>query len=130
SAGVGLGPSGAMTASRPSADVVISWHTQPTMGSIRKVLADFKASEGDHVFLTVSDGGELLTRYLPAAPPGMPPLNRALYLIGYTAPVTSEQEGLRLIGARVGLPETATREEIFARLRERGDRDILGFLGG
>jgi hypothetical protein len=127
---LGMAPGGSLTASSPSGDVVISWHNQPTMGSIRNVLADFKASEGDHVFLTVSDGGELLTRYLPAAPPGMPPLNRALYLIGYTAPVTSEQEGLRLIGARVGLPETATREEIFARLRERGDRDILGFLGG
>ena len=60
----------------------------------------------------------------------MPPLNRALYLIGYTAPVTSEAEGLRLIGARIGLPESATREEVFARLRERGDRDILGYLGG
>ncbi|MDA0634175.1 hypothetical protein OUY22_12180 [Nonomuraea sp. MCN248] len=127
---LGMAPGGSLTASSPSGDVVISWHNQPTMGSIRNVLADFKASEGDHVFLTVSDGGELLTRYLPAAPPGMPPLNRALYLIGYTAPVTSELEGLRLIGARVGLPETATREEVLARLRERGDRDILGFLGG
>jgi hypothetical protein len=100
------------------------------MGSIRNVLADFKANEGDHVFLTVSDGGELLTRYLPAAPVSLPPLNRALYLIGYTAPVNSELEGLRLIGARIGLPDTVTRDEVLARLRERGDRDILGFLGG
>jgi hypothetical protein len=44
--------------------------------------------------------------------------------------VTSETEGLRLIGARIGLPESAIREEVFARLRERGDRDILGYLGG
>ncbi|MER7501926.1 sigma factor-like helix-turn-helix DNA-binding protein [Nonomuraea pusilla] len=127
---LGMAPGGQLTASTPSGDVVISWHNQPTMGSIRNVLADFKAAEGDHVFLTVSDGGELLTRYLPAAPVAMPPLNRALYLIGYTAPVASEVEGLRLIGARIGLPETATREEVLARLRERGDRDILGFLGG
>lgn len=125
-----MAPGGSLTASTPTGDVVISWHNQPTMGSIRNVLADYKAGEGDHIFLTVSDGGELLTRHLPGAPPGMPPLNRALYLIGYTAPVASEMEGLRLIGARVGLPETATREEILARLRERGDRDILGFLGG
>ena len=127
---LGMAPGGQLTASTPSGDVVISWHNQPTMGSIRNVLADFKAGEGDHVFLTVSDGGELLTRYLPAAATAMPPLNRALYLIGYTAPVTSEAEGLRLIGARVGLPETATREEVLARLRERGDRDIVGYLGG
>jgi len=127
---LGMAPGGSLTASTPTGDVVISWHNQPTMGSIRNVLADYKAGEGDHIFLTVSDGGELLTRHLPGAPPGMPPLNRALYLIGYTAPVASEMEGLRLIGARVGLPETATREEILARLRERGDRDILGFLGG
>jgi hypothetical protein len=127
---LGMAPGGQLTAATPSGDVVISWHNQPTMGSIRNVLADFKAGEGDHVFLTVSDGGELLTRFLPGAPAGMPPLNRALYLIGYTAPVTSEAEGLRLIGARIGLPESAIREEVFARLRERGDRDILGYLGG
>lgn len=127
---LGMAPGGQLTASTPSGDVVISWHNQPTMGSIRNVLADFKANEGDHVFLTVSDGGELLTRYLPAAPVSLPPLNRALYLIGYTAPVNSELEGLRLIGARIGLPDTATRDEVLARLRERGDRDILGFLGG
>ena len=82
------------------------------------------------VEMGLSDGGELLTRHLPGAPVGMPPLNRALYLIGYTAPVASEIEGLRLIGARIGVPDTATREEILGRLRERGDRDILGFLGG
>lgn len=127
---LGMAPGGQLTASTPSGDVVISWHNQPTMGSIRNVLADFKANEGDHVFLTVSDGGELLTRYLPAAPVSLPPLNRALYLIGYTAPVNSELEGLRLIGARIGLPDTVTRDEVLARLRDRGDRDILGFLGG
>jgi hypothetical protein len=125
---LGMAPGGQLTASTSSGDVVISWHNQPTMGSIRGVLADFRASEGDHVFLTVSDGGELLTRFLPAATPELPSLNRALHLIGYTAPVASEAEGLRLIGARIGLPEGATREEILSRLRERGDRDILGFL--
>ncbi|MFI7707074.1 sigma factor-like helix-turn-helix DNA-binding protein [Nonomuraea sp. NPDC049480] len=127
---LGMAPGGQLTASAPSGDVVISWHNQPTMGSIRNILAESRAAEGDHIFLTVSDGGELLTRHLPAAPVGMPPLNRALYLIGYTAPVASEIEGLRLIGARIGVPDTATREEILGRLRERGDRDILGFLGG
>ncbi|MFD2348949.1 sigma factor-like helix-turn-helix DNA-binding protein [Nonomuraea ferruginea] len=65
---LGMAPGGSLTASTPSGDVVISWHNQPTMGSIRNVLADFKASEGDHVFLTVSDGGELLTRYLLSRP--------------------------------------------------------------
>lgn len=127
---LGMAPGGQLTASAPSGDVVISWHNQPTMGSIRNILAESRAAEGDHIFLTVSDGGELLTRHLPGAPVGMPPLNRALYLIGYTAPVASEIEGLRLIGARIGVPDTATREEILGRLRERGDRDILGFLGG
>ena len=98
------------------------------MGSVRGVLAHFNASEGDHVFLTVSDGGELLTRFLPAASPQLPPMNLALHLIGYTAPVASEAEGLRLIGGRIGLPEDATREQIFGCLRERGDRDILHHL--
>ncbi|GAA3442156.1 sigma factor-like helix-turn-helix DNA-binding protein [Planomonospora venezuelensis] len=127
---LGMAPGGQLTASTPSGDVVISWHNQPTMGSIRPVLASSNAAEGDHVFLTVSDGGELLTRYLPAALPGIPALNRALHLIGYTAPVASEAEGLRLIGARIGLPDGCTRDEVVARLRDRGDREILAYLEG
>ncbi|MBX6386724.1 MAG: hypothetical protein IRZ07_27730, partial [Microbispora sp.] len=127
---LGMAPGGQLTASTSTGDVIISWHNQPTIGSIRNVLAEYNASEGDHVFLTVSDGGELLTRFLPAAGAGLPPINQALHLIGYTAPVASEAEGLRLIGARIGLPEGATREEVLDRLRERGDRDILGFLTG
>ncbi|MFC0865788.1 sigma factor-like helix-turn-helix DNA-binding protein [Sphaerimonospora cavernae] len=125
---LGMAPGGQLTASAASGEVIISWHNQPTIGSIRPVLAEYNASEGDHVFLTVSDGGELLTRFLPAAVAGLPPLNQALYLIGYTAPVSSEAEGLRLIGARIGMPEDASREEVLDRLRERGDRDILQFL--
>ncbi len=125
---LGMAPGGQLTASTPTGDVVISWHNQPTMGSIRGVLAEYNAAEGDHVFLTVSDGGELLTRFLPAAAPGLPPMNLALHLIGYTAPVASEAEGLRLIGGRIGLPEDASREEILAALRERGDRDVLQCL--
>jgi len=127
---LGMAPGGQLTASTPSGDVVISWHNQPTMGSIRPVLIAANASEGDHVFLTVSDGGELLTRYLPAASPALPALNRALHLIGYTAPVASEAEGIRLIGARIGLSEGCTREEVITRLRDRGDREILAFLEG
>jgi hypothetical protein len=125
---LGMAPGGQLTVSIPGGEVMISWHNQPTIGSIRPVLAEYNAAEGDHVFLTVSDGGELLTRFLPAAAAGLPPLNQALYLIGYTAPVASEAEGLRLIGARIGLPEGVVREEVLGRLRERGDRDILQFL--
>ncbi|MEU8196961.1 sigma factor-like helix-turn-helix DNA-binding protein [Microbispora amethystogenes] len=125
---LGMAPGGQLTVSTSSGEVVISWHNQPTIGSIRNVLADYNASDGDHVFLTVSDGGELLTRFLPAAAAGLPAINQALHLIGYTAPVASEAEGLRLIGARIGLAEGTGREEVLDRLRDRGDRDILRFL--
>jgi DNA-directed RNA polymerase, sigma subunit (sigma70/sigma32) len=125
---LGLAPGGQLTTSTPSGDVVVGWQSQPTMGSIRNILQEYNAMEGDHVFLTVSDAGELLTRFLPAASPQLPPLNRALHLIGYTAPVASEAEGLRLIGARIGLAEGAAKEEILAVLRERGDHDILACL--
>ncbi|GAA4208244.1 sigma factor-like helix-turn-helix DNA-binding protein [Microbispora amethystogenes] len=125
---LGMAPGGQLTVSTSSGEVVISWHNQPTIGSIRNVLADYNASDGDHVFLTVSDGGELLTRFLPAAAAGLPAINQALHLIGYTAPVASEAEGLRLIGARIGLADGTGREEVLDRLRDRGDRDILRFL--
>ncbi|WP_285775314.1 sigma factor-like helix-turn-helix DNA-binding protein [Microtetraspora sp. NBRC 13810] len=127
---LGMAPGGQLTASAPSGDVVISWHNQPTMGSIRPVLLEYGAQEGDHIFLTVSDGGELLTRFLQAALPSLPPLNRALHLIGYTAPVASEAEGIRLIGARIGLPDGSARDDVLGRLRDRGDREILAFLEG
>ncbi|GAB1821324.1 sigma factor-like helix-turn-helix DNA-binding protein [Herbidospora sp. RD11066] len=125
---LGMAPGGQLTASTPQGEVVISWHNQPTMGSIRPILAEYNAGEGDHVFLTVSDGGELLTRFLPQGAAGLPPLNKALHLIGYTAPVASEAEGLRLIGARIGLPDGAGKDDVLGRLRERGDRDILLYL--
>ncbi|NAS27251.1 hypothetical protein GT755_36985 [Herbidospora sp. NEAU-GS84] len=125
---LGMAPGGQLTASTPQGEVVISWHNQPTMGSIRPILAEYNAAEGDHVFLTVSDGGELLTRFLPQGAAGLPPLNKALHLIGYTAPVASEAEGLRLIGARIGMPDGAGKDDVLARLRERGDRDILLYL--
>ena len=125
---LGMAPGGQLTASTASGEVVIRWHNQPTIGSIRHVLAEYNASEGDHVFLTVSDGGELLTRFLPASGAALPAINQALHLIGYTAPVASDAEGLRLIGARIGLPEGVAREEVIDRLRDRGDRDILTFL--
>ncbi|MFD0658106.1 hypothetical protein [Thermocatellispora tengchongensis] len=67
-----MAPGGSLTASAPSGDVIISWHNQPTMGSIRPVLVEYGAQEGDHIFLTVSDGGELLTRFLQAAAPSLP----------------------------------------------------------
>ena len=125
---LGIAPGGGVTTTTPSGDVPITWTDRPTVGSIRTILQEYNAMEGDHVFLTVSDAGELLTRFLPAASPQLPPLARALHLIGYTAPVASEAEGLRLIGARLGLPEGTMKEEILAVLRERGDTDILSFL--
>ncbi|WP_066371408.1 sigma factor-like helix-turn-helix DNA-binding protein [Herbidospora mongoliensis] len=125
---LGMAPGGQLTASTPQGEVVISWHNQPTMGSIRPILAEYNAGEGDHVFLTVSDGGELLTRFLPQGAAGLPPLNKALHLIGYTAPVASEAEGIRLIGARIGMPDGANKDDVLGKLRERGDRDILLYL--
>ncbi|WP_283135557.1 sigma factor-like helix-turn-helix DNA-binding protein [Rhizohabitans arisaemae] len=129
---LGMAPGGQLTASAAAGDVLISWHNQPTMGSIRPILQEYNAAEGDHIFLTVSDGGELLLRHLPAsaAGPHLPPAVRALHLSGYTAPVGSDAEAIRLISSRIGLDEPLDLDAVLLRLRERGDRDIHALLGG
>ncbi|GAA2804774.1 hypothetical protein GCM10020219_090560 [Nonomuraea dietziae] len=110
---LGMAPGGSLTASAPSGDVVISWHNQPTMGSMQERAGGVqRPPRATTCSSRCPDGGELLTRVPARGSPRCGPSHRALHLIGYTAPVDSEAEGLRLIGARVGLPETATREEV------------------
>src|SRR5690606_22133626 len=42
---LGLAPGGRLTTSTPSGEVVISWHNQPAMSSIRNILQEYNAME-------------------------------------------------------------------------------------
>ncbi|MBO4272527.1 hypothetical protein [Microbispora triticiradicis] len=124
---VGLAPGDTRTVQSAAGDIGLSWHTRPSLGSLRRILTEVAAEEGSHIFLTLSEEGLLRVRHLPAA--GGDETRRALRLVGYTAPGGTPEQAARVIATRVGLTGPAGRPEILARLRERGDRDLLTLLG-
>ncbi|KAA9375001.1 hypothetical protein F5972_28980 [Microbispora cellulosiformans] len=124
---VGLAPGDTRTVQSAAGDIGLSWHTRPSLDSLRRILTEVSAEEGSHIFLTLSEEGLLRVRHLPAA--GGDEMRRALRLVGYTAPGGTPEQAARVIATRVGLAGPAGRPEILARLRERGDRDLLTLLG-
>ncbi|MFF4125915.1 hypothetical protein [Microbispora rosea] len=125
---VGLAPGEDRTVRSAAGEVGLSWHARPILGSLSRILSEVSAEEGSHIFLTLSEEGMLRVRHLPAANGG-DETSRALRLVGYTAPSGTPEQAARVIAARVGLTAPVERPELLARLRERGDRDLLTLLG-
>ncbi|MGI5154636.1 hypothetical protein [Microbispora sp. CA-102843] len=125
---VGLAPGEDRTVRSAAGEVGLSWHARPTLGSLQRILSEVSAEEGSHIFLTLSEEGMLRVRHLPAANGG-DETSRALRLVGYTAPSGTPEQAARVIATRVGLAGPVGRPELLARLRERGDRDLLTLLG-
>ncbi|GAB3135214.1 hypothetical protein GCM10027161_14210 [Microbispora hainanensis] len=125
---VGLAPGEDRTVRSAAGEVGLSWHARPVLGSLRRILDEVAAEEGSHIFLTLSEEGMLRVRHLPAADGG-DATSRALRLVGYTAPSGTPEQAARVIAARVGLTAPVGRPDLLARLRERGDRDLLSLLG-
>ncbi|GGO17579.1 hypothetical protein GCM10011574_41340 [Microbispora bryophytorum] len=125
---VHLAPGEDRTVRSAAGEVGLSWHARPVLGSLQRILGEVSAEEGSHIFLTLSEEGMLRVRHLPAANGG-DQTSRALRLVGYTAPSGTTEQAARVIAARVGLTAPAGRPELLARLRERGDRDLLTLLG-
>lgn len=125
---IGLVPGESRTVRSAAGEVALSWHARPVLGSLQRILTEVAAQEGSHIFLTLSDEGMLRIRHLPAANGG-DRTSQALRLVGYTAPSGTPEQAARVIATRVGLAGPAARPELLARLRERGDRDLLSLLG-
>lgn len=126
---LGLSPGESRTVRSAFGDLTLSWQNGPTLGSLERILAEESAEVGGHLFLTVSGEGMLRVRYLAPAANGEPTA-RALRLAGYTAPGSTEEQAMRVIATRIGLTGGPVgRDEVLARLRERGDRDLLSLLG-
>ncbi|MEU6427492.1 hypothetical protein ABZ860_16500 [Microbispora sp. NPDC046973] len=125
---VGLTPGEDRTVRSAAGEVGLSWHARPILGSLQRILSEVSAEEGSHIFLTLSEEGMLRVRHLPAANGG-DETSRALRLVGYTAPSGTPEQAARVIATRVGLVPPVGRPELLARLRERGDRDLLTLLG-
>ncbi|MEU6413684.1 hypothetical protein [Microbispora sp. NPDC046933] len=125
---VGLAPGEDRTVRSAAGEVGLSWHARPALASLQRILSEVSAEEGSHIFLTLSEEGTLRIRHLPAANGG-DETSRALRLVGYTAASGTPEQAARVIATRVGLTAPVERPELLARLRERGDRDLLTLLG-
>ncbi|MEN3538400.1 hypothetical protein AAH991_25035 [Microbispora sp. ZYX-F-249] len=125
---IGLVPGEDRTVHSAAGEVALSWRARPALDSLRGILSEISAEEGSHIFLTLSEEGMLRVRHLPAADGG-DQTSRALRLVGYTTPSGTPEQAEQVIATRVGLAGDVERPELLARLRERGDRDLLTLLG-
>ncbi|MEV8630181.1 hypothetical protein AB0395_00850 [Streptosporangium sp. NPDC051023] len=125
---LGLSPGMGRRVQSAVGELGLSWQERPTLESLRTLLEDVGARQGSHLFLTLSDEGVLRARHLPAAAEEVEPIARALRLVGYTAPGGSTEQAGRVIATRVGMTGQVALPDLLARLRERGDRDLLSLL--
>lgn len=125
---LGLSPGESRTVQSSAGEVTLTWQNRPAVRSLAPLLKEAAAKEGDHLFLTLSEDGMLRARHLPAAGPEVEPIERALHLVGYTAPGGTPEQASRVIATRIGMSGSAEQADILARLRERGDRDLLSLL--
>lgn len=128
---LGLQPGRLLCLTAPGADLlVLVWRDQPAFDSLRPLLRRLSAQPGDRVFITVN-GDRLDARRLPAADLSEhSPASRALHLIGYTAPASTE-EALKILSRRVsrnGDESAADPQTLIELLTRRGDTDIVGEL--
>jgi hypothetical protein len=125
---LGLSPGEARTVRSAAGELTMSWHGRPVLESVSRLLSDVGAKAGGHVFLTLSDEGVLRARHLPMAAPSADPVTKALRLVCYTAPDAGLDVAARVIATRIGMTGPVGLSEVLARLRERGDRDLLSLL--
>ncbi|MFG3439017.1 hypothetical protein ACGF0J_17375 [Nonomuraea sp. NPDC047897] len=125
---LGLSPGETRTVRSAAGELTMSWHGRPVLESVERLLVDVGAREGGHLFLTLSDEGVLRARHLPVAAQGAEKITKALRLVGYTAPGGTREQAARVIATRIGMAGPVGLPDLLARLRERGDRDLLDLL--
>ncbi|MFE0074288.1 hypothetical protein ACFWYW_36075 [Nonomuraea sp. NPDC059023] len=125
---LGLSPGESRMVRSAAGELTMSWHGRPVLESVSRLLLDVGAKEGGHVFLTLSDEGVLRARHLPVAAPSADKITRALRLVCYTAPDAGLEVAARVIATRIGMTGPVALPDVLARLRERGDRDLLDLL--
>lgn len=125
---LGLSPGETRTVRSAAGELTMSWHGRPVLESVERLLVDVGAKEGGHLFLTLSDEGVLRARHLPVAAQGAEKITKALRLVGYTAPGGTREQAARVIATRIGMAGPVGLPDLLARLRERGDRDLLDLL--
>ncbi|MGW0804331.1 hypothetical protein [Nonomuraea sp. NPDC002799] len=125
---LGLSPGESRTVRSAAGELTMTWHGRPVLESVERLLMDVGAREGGHLFLTLSDEGVLRARHLPVAAQGAEQITKALRLVGYTAPGGTRDQAARVIATRIGLTGPVRLPDLLARLRERGDRDLLELL--
>ncbi|MFF3947137.1 hypothetical protein ACFYYN_20240 [Streptomyces sp. NPDC001902] len=124
---LGLTPGNKLELTHQAGEVVLAWGNQPHCGSLRPLLNELHAVEGDHVFLAAKDGA-LRAQRIPHEPEHLlSDMERALRLMALAGQV-AETEMPAVLGRRIGLADATTMQEVHAHLRVRGDKDILSLL--
>ncbi len=128
---LGIQPGRLLCLTAPGADLlVLVWRDQPAFDSLRPLLRRLSAQPGDRVFITV-EHDRLDARRLPAADlADNGPTGKALHLIGYTAPASTE-EALRIISNRVHEEDDSRPVDpktLIELLAQRGDEDLVDEL--
>lgn len=124
---LGLQPGRLLCLTAPGADLlVLVWRDKPAFDSLRPLLRRLSAQPGDRVFITVQ-GDQLDARRLPSRDLSEHgPTSKALHLIGYTAPASTE-EALEIIARRIsedGESGPPDHNQLMETLEKRGDADI------
>jgi hypothetical protein len=128
---LGIQPGRLLCLTAPGADLlVLVWRDQPAFDSLRPLLRRLSAQPGDSVFINV-EGDRLDARPRPSAPQSRHGHTaKALHLLGYTAPASTE-EALEIIAQRICEdPERrpADAAGLLELLDRRGDTDIAAEL--
>ncbi|ORI21122.1 sigma factor-like helix-turn-helix DNA-binding protein [Rhodococcus sp. 1168] len=77
---------------------------QPTIGSIRRFLAELPVKVGDSVYLDFAASREFDVAAAAAVPEDADPLRRALSLIGHSAPMSiAERHQIRVLADAIGM---------------------------
>ncbi|MFF4147466.1 hypothetical protein ACFY0A_40645 [Streptomyces sp. NPDC001698] len=124
---LGLAPGGRVELSHDAGTTQLAWRNQSTCGSLRPLLEQMEAVNGDHVFLTAKDGHLKALRLASEGELTLTDTQRALRLMALSGQI-AEKDMPHVLGQRIGLENATTMDEVLAHLRIRGDKDILELL--
>lgn len=101
--------------------------SQPSLGTIRRLVEHHGGREGDRVLLVFTDDGRFEYRPAAAVDAGAAPLHRAVSLIGH-AQVGTDEEAVAVLAAAVGMPGEDRPRRILSAYRRRHEDALVAAL--
>ena len=101
--------------------------SQPTLGTIRRLVEHHGGQEGDRALLVFTDDGRFEYRQAAPVAADAAPLHRAVSLIGH-APVGTDEDAMAVLAAAVGMPGEDRPRRILSAYRRRHENMIIEML--